>query len=148
MSVAGVLAGSMFSNAASLFGQKSPSGARGANSGLPSFAATQQKISPPSSGPTAGATSASGQLTQLGKDLSTGNLASAQADFSAFKLALSHGPASDVKHAGSGLNGQANAAIDPLAAAMQAYSSLQLSPMTNGLSTSLLSSGSLFTADA
>jgi hypothetical protein len=137
----------MFSNAASLFGSKSPSGAKGANSSLPSFATTQQKLSPSAASPTAGATSISGQMTQLGKDLSQGNLAAAQTDFSAFKLALSHGPASQ-KHAPSELNSQANAAIDPLAAAMQAYSSLQLSPMTNGLSTSLMSPGSLFAVDA
>jgi hypothetical protein len=149
MSVSGILAGSLFSNAASLFGGNSPSAAKGSPAGhQPSFKSLQQQLSASSPGATAGATSVSNPLATLGQDLNSGNLAAAQADFSAFRLAMSHGPAAHTGNPQSQANSMSGSANDPLAAAMQAYSSLQLSPMTNGMSTSLMSPASMFDVSA
>jgi len=162
MSVAGIFGSSLFANAVSQVAQKlAPSANQ--NTGTQSvFGALQQKLLESSSNSTAGETSTTGQLSQVGQDLESGNLSAAQTDFTAFKAtlaqnlteALHHSSAKPVSSASSSLasstTGESSlfsAGSDPLAAAMLAYCSLQqgfiggalktsVSPITNTFSTS------------
>jgi hypothetical protein len=166
MSVAGILASSLFSNAGSQIAQKAPGFASsiangfkaqsGNVTGAPSsFAAVQQKLSG------SGATSLPTQMSQLGQDLSSGNLTAAQADFNNIQMTLSQSPASLLRHkqtqpvssGGSSPAGSANAQSgaglsDPLTAALQAYSSLQQNPINGALSSSLMANPSTFSVNA
>jgi hypothetical protein len=161
MSVAGILASSLFSNPLSQVAQQSP-GASGLGSaskpgnakGAQSFFADlQQKMSAPSAN-SAAPTSLSGQMTQLGNDLKSGDIGSAQADFSNLKNSLLQGPGSQLNHLltipkpirGTNLSastaptsGSGNLPSNPLTDAWQAYSSLQQNPLNSALSSSVLS---------
>jgi hypothetical protein len=111
----------------------------------------------------AGGSSVTGQLSQIGQDLNLGNLPAAQADFAAFKTALEqhatqmlrHSPAGSVPSAGNsylnGASGESNllgTGSDPLAAAMLAYGSLQQGVVNGTLNTSVLSPASTFSINA
>ena len=89
MSVAGIFGSSLFANAISQVAQKlSPPASP--NAGAQSaFAALHQGLLGATSNSSAGGTSVAGQLAQIGQDLKSGNLAAAQADFTAFKIAIS-----------------------------------------------------------
>lgn len=161
MSVAGIFASSLFSDIGSEIAQKpppTPSPNQGAQS---TFSAVHRQLS--SQGSTSGATSLSAQMTQLGQDLKSGNLPAAQADFSAIKTALAQDSSLHLRHrtagplssdsssssAGSaGVFGQSGAGSDPLAAAMQAYSSLQQNPINSAFGSSLTTPASTFALDA
>jgi len=160
MSVAGILASSLFSNPLSQVAQRSP-GASGLGStskpgnasGAQSFFADlQQKMSAPSTN-SAGPTSLSGQMTQLGNDLKSGDIGSAQTDFSNLKNTLLQGPGSQLNglltapkpvratnlSATSSPTSSSGSPSNPLTAAWQAYSSLQQNPLNSALSSSMLS---------
>jgi hypothetical protein len=162
MSVAGILASSLFSNPLSQVAQRSP-GANGfgpvSKSGpaseTQSFADLQQKLSAQNAN-SGGSTSFSGQMTQLGNDLASGNIGSAQTDFSNLKLTLSQGVGSMLNHLstspkpirGTSLPTTSSPASssgalqsNPLTAAWQAYSSLQQNPLNSALSSSVLTNG-------
>jgi hypothetical protein len=163
MSVAGILASSLFSSPLAQVAQRSP-GANGPGSSSQSgntsgaqslFADMQQKLSAQSTS-SASSTSLSGQMTQLGNDLKSGDISSAQTDFSNLKLTLSQGPGSKLNHLltapkpilGNGLlatssptSGSENLPSNPLTAAWQAYSSLQQNPLNSALSSSVLDNG-------
>ncbi len=141
MSVAGILASSLFSNAGSYIAQKAGfgSGSKSGNisSTQPSFAAIQQKLEALSGSNTTN-TSLAGQITQLGSDLKTGNISAAQNDFTSMTTTLSHSSVAKL-HQQYGQATAADGSTEPsatqLAAALQAYSSLQQNPLnvaTNG----------------
>jgi hypothetical protein len=160
MSIAGILASSLFSSPLSQVAQRS-TGANGPGSASQSgnasgaqsfFADLQQKLTPQSTS-SAGPTSLSGQMNQLGDDLESGNIGSAQTDFSRLKLTLSQGSGSQLNHlltvpkpfrgtnlsaASSPASSSGNPSSNPLAAAWQAYSSLQQNPLNSALSNSAL----------
>jgi hypothetical protein len=159
MSVAGILASSLFSNPLSQAAQQSPGGngpgsTSGTKSGAQSFFADlQQKMSSQSTS-SAGSTSLSGEMNQLGDDLKSGNIGSAQTDFSNLKNTLLQGPGSQLNHlltapkpiratglsaTSSPTSSSANLSSNPLTAAWQAYSSLQQNPLNSSLSNSVLS---------
>jgi hypothetical protein len=161
MSVAGILASSLFSDVGSEFAQKSPSAANLKSGAQQTFSAVQQQLSAP--GSIASGTSFPAQLTQLGQDLKSGNLAAAQADFSALRIAFPQSPSSQLRHhqAGrassesgsssaspSGMFTQSSADSDAMTAAMQAYSSLQQNPIDSALGSSLMAPASTFGIDA
>jgi hypothetical protein len=160
MSIAGILASSLFSSPQSQLAQQSP-GANGPGSASQSgnasgaqsfFGDLQQKLSAQGTS-SAGPTSLSGQMNQLGSDLESGNIGSAQTDFSHLKLTLLPGPGLQSNHLQTvpkpfrGTNLSATSApasssgslpSNPLAAAWQAYSSLQQNPLNSALSNSAL----------
>jgi hypothetical protein len=143
MSLAGILASSLFSGAGSLSGHHLPSSANGQNAAAQStFNDLQRSLSANGAGSPAGVTPLPSRLTQLGQDLKTGDLRSAQADFSAIRLALEHGPASHGKatQPGSGGSGFSTAA-------MQAYGALQ-SPLGDGWNSLIPSPAGSFAVDA
>ena len=168
MSVAGILASSLFSNPLSQLGHKSSSTAKGLtpnslssdSSKMPfDLGASFAKPSTQVSGSAGDATSLSSQMTHLSQDLNGGNLPAAQADFSNLRLILSHHVSSAVNHqplqsigAGTGSSSSAPAlstgqpTADPqsnaLTAAWQAYSSLQHNPINSVLNGSMLANNS------
>jgi len=94
-----------------------------------------------------------GQLSQVGKDLESGDLTAAQADFTALKTTLAQYRTQTSLHsstgqASSGSNGSStgasslssllSAGSDPLAAAMLAYGSLQQGQSGGALNASVL----------
>ena len=148
MSVAGMLASSLFSNASSLVSQKtSNAGASIANafesdlqtgnvSGAQSiFSALQQKLS--AQGLTAAGSPAAAQISQLGQDLKSSNLVAAQSDFSNLQQTLSH--VSQPHHHQNGGTSVgvsshiSNTTASDSLAALQAYSSLQQNPENHTL---------------
>ncbi len=160
MSIAGILASGLFSNPLSQLSQHLPAangapstpqsgGATGAQS---FFADLQQKLASQSAN-SAGSTSLSGQMTQLGDDLKSGDIGAAQSDFSTIKTTLAQSATSHLNQlmtvpkaflgSSSATNTSAaantgTASSDPLIAAFQAYTSLQQSPLKTGLSNSAL----------
>ena len=161
MSVAGILAGTLFSGAGSQLAQKTPLSTINTSNTPSAFSAFQQTLSQSGSVPAPGKAPVSSELTQLGQDLKSGNLPAAQADYSALSMSIAQGHAhmSGQLHSGSaasGNNSQAGASgasstsgnlSNPMAA-MLAYSSLQLSPAARGLSSSLMTPASTFSIDA
>jgi hypothetical protein len=170
MSVAGILASSLFSNPLSQLGHKSSSPAKGLTpNGLSSdsakvpfdLGASFAKPSTQVSGTAGDATSLSSQMTHLGQDLSGGNLPAAQADFSNLRLILSHHIPSVVSHqplqsTGTGTSGSpgintgqptADPQSNALTAAWQAYSSLQQNPLNSALNGSMLANKSNLSID-
>ena len=163
MSIAGILASNLFSEAGNQIAQKLPLSPNQASGAQSAFSALQQKLSNSGSTPTSGVTSLPAQLAQVGQDLKSGNLSSAQADFSAFKMTLAqsqtellhrlHPGSASSGESGSqpglpGITSQAGAGSDPLTEAMLAYSSLQQNPTISGLSTSLSTPASTFSINA
>jgi hypothetical protein len=163
MSVAGIFGSSLFANAVSQVAQKLVPAANQNTGSQSVFGALQQKLLESGSNSSAGGTSPTGQLAQIGQDLASGNLPAAQADFTAFKTtlaqdltqALHHSPAKPVSSAGnnlaSGASGEASlfgAGSDPLAAAMLAYGSLQQGSLSGALSASAMPVASTFSASA
>lgn len=162
MSVAGILASSLFSHIGSSSAQKTAGGASGSSqpsgsaSGAQSiFSAVQQQLS--AQGTSAGSLPA--QMTQLGQDLKAGNLSGAQSDFNNVQAALSQISALKAHHtqpqSGTPTTGLSNilgtsgtGASDSLTAALQAYSSLQQNPLNSALSSSLLPNTSAFSVNA
>ena len=159
MSLAGILASSLFSGAGSKIAQQWP--AKGLGSDLQSgniagaqssFAALQQKLSAQGSSTAGSSTSVSGEMTQLGQDLNAGNLGAAQADFASLKLGLSRGPVTQLHHThtqpvlsvGSG-GAPGSSTLTP---ALQAYSSLQQDPLNSALSSSMMVNPSTFSVVA
>ena len=163
MSVAGIFGSSLFANAVSQAAQKLVPSAN-QNTGTQSvFGALQQKLLQSGSNSSTVGTSATGELSQIGQDLDSGNLPAAQADFTAFKAtlaqnltqALHHSSAKPVSSAGSSLASSATgesslfgAGSDPLAAAMLAYGSLQQGSVGGALSASVSPTASTFSASA
>ena len=170
MSVAGILASSIFSNPLSQMGQKSPSTAKGLNPNHSSsdsakipfdLGASFAKPSTQASGSTGDASSLSAQMTHLGQDLSGGNLSAAQSDFSNVRLILSHHIPSVVSHqpiqsTGTGTSGSsgintgqptADRQSNALTAAWQAYSSLQHNSINSVLNGSMLANSSNLSID-
>lgn len=162
MSIAGILASSLFANTAGRNtnhsnSQPSSFGVQFANtfqsylksgnaSGAQSmFETMQQKLAAFGSN----ASPVSAQMTQLGQDLKSGNLTGAQTDFNGIQSTLQQGLAARLHHvtpaSGSGNSSASSTTTgdaqlsNPLTAALQAYSSLQ-----NPASTSLLANSSTF----
>ena len=167
MSVAGILASSIFSNPLSQMGQKSPSTAKGNGSSSDSskipfdLGASFAKPSTQASGSTGDASSLSAQMTHLGQDLNAGKLSAAQSDFSNLRLIASHHVPSVVSHlpnqsTGTGASGSlgtntgqptADPQSNALTAAWQAYSSLQGNPLNSVLNGSMLANNSNLSID-
>jgi hypothetical protein len=160
MSLAGILASSLFSSLGSQMSQKNhaPGSASGSATGAQSiFGALQQKLSAQSSASgSSGASSVPAQMTQLGNDLASGNLTAAQADYNDLKLQFSSGGVSPLHRHVAGQAGNENAATagapgqqtNPWTAAMQAYSSLQQNPLNGALNGSLLTNPTTFAVSA
>lgn len=150
MSVAGILGSSLFANAVSQVAQKLvPSAEAGAQS---VFGALQQGLTAAGVNSSVGSAPLTGQLSQIGQDLTSGNLPAAQADFSAFKLTLAQDATQLLHHSTSGLassgsstsstgasgnSSTAGTGSNPLAAAMLAYSSLQQSALNGALNSAI-----------
>lgn len=162
MSVAGILASSIFSNPLSQMGQKPSSTTKGDSSKIPfDLGASFAKPSTQASGSAGNATSLSSQMTHLGQDLSGGNLPAAQTDFSNLQHILSRHMPSAVSHqpiqsAGTGSSGSpgintgqptADPQSNALTAAWQAYSSLQGNPINSVLNGSMLANNSNLSID-
>jgi len=160
MSVAGILASGLFSNALSQAGQQSSSAANLKTGAQSVFASLKQKLLEPGSNSNTVGTSVTAQLSQVAQDLSSGNLPAAQADFSAFKATLAqhvgqllqHSPAGSAPSAGSssssGASNSLAAGADPLAAAMLAYGSLQQGAINGALNASALPATGTFSINA
>jgi hypothetical protein len=152
MSVAGILGSSLFANAVTQLAQKSSSA--NPNTGAQSvFGSLQQRLLGSTSNSSAGGTSITGQLSQIGQDLESGNLPAAQADFTAFKISLSQhrtqtSQTSQTGSVSSGGSGSSTGASDPLAAAMLAYGSLQQGAIGGALNASILPTASTFSVNA
>jgi hypothetical protein len=162
MSVAGILASSIFSNFGSSASNKTTnissavSGGTGSShqagnisEGPSPFAVLQQQLSAQS----AGLGSLTGPLGQLGQDLNAGKLSAARSDFNNVKLAISQSSflkSNQGQASGGSSSASSNAAgtSDPLTAALQAYSSLQLNPLTGGLNNSLIANSGTLSVDA
>ena len=153
MSIAGVLASTLFSGLGAQLTQKATSPSSSgvnldsqsgdASDALSSFAAN---LSAQGSG--SGSNSLTQQVTKLGQDLGSGDLSSARADSSNISAILApakffHQPAKV-----SSADGQANVANDSLTAALQAYSSLQQNPINIAMGSSLLAGNSTFAVKA
>jgi|SRR5580658_7352398 hypothetical protein len=149
MSVAGILGSSLFANAISQVAQKVvPSAEAGAQS---VFGALQQGLAAAGVSSGSGGTSLTSQLSQIGQDLTSGNLPATQSDFSAFKSTLaqdatqflnqstskSGSSAGTSSTSASGNSNPSGSSSNPLAAAMLAYSSLQQSAMNVALNASM-----------
>jgi hypothetical protein len=136
MSVAGILASSLFSHAGSYIAQKAGlgSGSKSGNistSTQPSFAAIQQKLEA-LSGSSTNNSSLAGQITQLGSDLKTGNISAAQNDFNSMQTTLGHSTVAKLHHQygqATSADGSSLPSATQMAAALQAYSSLQQNPL-------------------
>jgi hypothetical protein len=147
MSVAGILASSLFSGAGAHIAQNAMGLGSALKSGNTStaqsdFAAIQQKLAALGSSST-GSTSLGSQMTQLGQDLKSGNLSAAQSDYSTFQTSLLHTLTS--KHQSSNpvaATGSTTTAGQlsntQLTAALQAYSALQQNPLNGTLNSSLI----------
>jgi len=163
MSVAGILGSSLFANAVSQVAQKLAP-AVNQNTGAQSvFGALQQTLLASGSNSSAGGTSPTGQLSQIGQDLESGNLPAAQADFTAFKTTLAqdltqvlhHSPAKPVSSAGKSLASDASgesslfgAGSNPLTAALLAYGSIQQGAVSGALNASMLPTAGTFSINA
>jgi outer membrane protein assembly factor BamD (BamD/ComL family) len=162
MSVAGILASSLFSNAGSHMAQKASQQGSSVGTQFESdlqsgnlagaksiFAALQQKLAAQGSSAAGSSNTASGSLTKLGSDLQAGNLAAARADYASLKQRFANGPASATHQVPGSAGAQAGTgASDPLSAAIQAYSSLQQNPINSSLNTALLNSGNTISITA
>ena len=168
MSMAGILASTLLQNPLSQVGQN-PSAASqagslsqaGWGSGSTSFlAALQQRLPAQISGSASTSSAASAALTQLGEDLESGNLPSAQADFASLESIWSHGHNSALSHGsrntGAGSSaGTGSQSATPAGnifktnaqAAWQAYNSLQQNPLAAELGESLGANANPFAAD-
>jgi hypothetical protein len=152
MSVAGILASSLFSSFGSHQTQKT-SGSSSSNpesfesdlqsgnlSGAQSmFSILQQKLT--AQGLTVSGSAVSSQVTQLGSDLKSGNLTAAKADYATLKHTLStNNGVSRPQHSQStsALQSAIESQSNQLNAALQTYSSLQQNPLVSGQSNSLL----------
>lgn len=134
MSVAGILASSLFSNTVASVGQKAPTTSSANGSTItPTFASTLLQ-QPSASQGSASTSSLSAAINQLGQDLQSGNVTAARSDFSGIRSIFSHRPSQSATSsaaattsslasplAGSDLQSSA------LASAWQAYSAQQLS---------------------
>ena len=158
MSVAGILASSIFSNPLSQMGQKPSSIAKSNSPKIPfDLGASLTKPSTQVSGLTGNTSTLSTQITHLGQDLSGGNLPAAQADFSNLQLILSHHmPSTTLQLTGTGSSGSpgintGQPTADPqstvLNAAFQAYSSLQQNPINSALNSSMLANNNNLSID-
>jgi hypothetical protein len=158
MSVAGILASSLFSNAGSHIAQRANGLASSLSSDLKSgnltgaqsdFAALQKKLSGSS---TTSNTSLSTQMNQLGQDLKTGNISAAQTDFSNIQTTLSHSASSKLHNqtipVQSADGGSTQGISSNALAALQAYSALQLNAAGSSLSSSLLANTGGFSVTA
>jgi hypothetical protein len=163
MSVAGILASGLFSNAISHAGKQSPSPANLKTGAQSVFGTLQQNLLGSGSSSSAAGTSVTAQLSQVGQDLSSGNLPAAQADFSAFKVTLAqhvgqllnHSQSGSAPSAGSSSSSGASSESsllgsgnDPLAAAMLAYGSLQQGAINGALNASVSPTASTFSINA
>lgn len=135
MSVAGILASSLFSSVGSHIAQKTPAVSSATTDAFKSD--LQQKLTAQGSG----SPSLPAQVTQLGQDLTSGNLPAAKGDFNNMVLAFTNGSASPM-HSQShptSINGSTSQSgqsqTDPMTAALQAYSALQLNPVSSSLIT-------------
>jgi hypothetical protein len=137
MSVAGILASSLFSNAISQIAQKSPTATN--KPGLPSdFATIQQEFAEQPAQASGSALSPS-PITLLGQGLASGNLPISLAGAGNISTSSPITGSSSNSASKSGQN--TDFSTDPLSAAWQAYSSLQGNPLNSALSKSLLASG-------
>jgi len=157
MSIAGILAGNLFSGAGTQYASQTPRSPFGTSSVPSEFAALQQKLSQASSVAQPAASSVPSEMSQLGQDLNLGNLSAAQADYSALKIAIAqhhtrlNGQPGMATAAGGNSSSQAGASgnvTDPLSAAMQAYGSLQQMAANGALSSSLINPSSTFSINA
>jgi hypothetical protein len=163
MSVAGILASGLFANAVSQVAQKLPSAASLTTDAQSVFGALKQGLLASGSNSSSGGTSVTGQLSQIGQDLKSGDLPAAQADFTAFKTTLAqyraqmllHSPTGQASSGGNGSSTGASsqssllgAGSDPLAAAMLAYGALQQGQTGGALNASVLPNVNTFSIAA
>jgi hypothetical protein len=163
MSVAGILASGLFSNALCQVGQKSPSTANLKTAAQSVFGGLKQEFLEPATNSSSAGASVTAQLSQVGQDIKTGNLSAAQSDFGALKLTLAqhvgqmlqHSPAGSAQGAGSSLASSASGessllgtGTDPLAAAMLAYGSLQQGVINGALNASVSPTAGAFSVNA
>ena len=163
MSVAGILASSLFANAVSQVAHKLSTAASPNTDAQSVFGALQQGLLAAGSNSSSGGTSVPATLSQVGKDLESGNLPAAQADFTAFKTTLAQYRTQMLLHSStgqtsSGGNGSSSGASnqsclfgsssDPLAAAMLAYGSLQQGQSGGALNASVLPTANTFSITA
>jgi hypothetical protein len=163
MSVAGILASSLFTNAVSQVAQKLSSAASLNTDAQSVFGALRQGLLESGSNSSSGGTSVPAKLSQVGKDLESGDLTAAQADFTALKTTLAQYRTqmslhSSTGQASSGGNGSSSGASsqsslfgvgsDPLAAAMLAYGSLQQGQTGGALNASVLPTTNTFSITA
>src|ERR1017187_2961465 len=176
MSVAGILASSIFSGLGSQAAQKSTSAGSSIESTFDSdlqsgnvsgaqsiFSALQQKMLAQSSGSTTATRSAlSSQLAQLGQDLKSSNLTAAQSDFATIRSNVSNDLRSRLHHQSgassqdgssatnaSSLSSQAGSGSQSsMTAALQAYSAMQLNPLNASLNSSMIGNPSTFAVNA
>ncbi|MBB6144986.1 hypothetical protein HNQ77_002942 [Silvibacterium bohemicum] len=156
MSVAGILASSLFSSFGSHQTQK-PSGTSSSKtesfesdlqsgnlSGAQSmFSILQQKLT--AQGLNVSGSAVSSEMTQLGSDLKSGNITAAKGDYATLKQTLSHNNGvSQTQHPKStgALQSAVESQSNQLTVALQAYGSLQQNPLVSGQSNSLLPNSS------
>lgn len=136
MSVAGIFASSLFSNALSQFGQKASTavGQSGAGSG---FAAIQQELSNLSS-PVSGTDTLSTAITQSGQNFTHGHAPGVPTQTGTSTITAPTSSNESLIQPGK-LGRESSLSTDPLAAAWQAYSSLQnpVNSMLNNVANSL-----------
>jgi hypothetical protein len=162
MSVAGILASGLFSNALSQVGQKSPSTANLKTAAQSVFGGLKQEFLEPATNSSAAGASVTAQLSQVGQDIKTGNLSAAQSDFGALKLTLAQhvgqmlqhsagsaqGAGSSLASSASGESSLLGTGTDPLAAAMLAYGSLQQGVINGALNASVSPTAGAFSVNA
>lgn len=147
MSVAGILGSSLFANAASLVAQKLVPSAKIKQDAQSVFGALQKGLTNSGGSSDSSGSSITGQLSQIGQDLTSGNIPAAQADFSAFKLTLAQDATQLLNQAAnklgssagnaSGTLSQLGTGSNPLDAAMMAYSSMQQGAMNAAMNSSI-----------
>jgi hypothetical protein len=151
MSVAGILASSLFSGVGSQIAHNSKGLGASLKSGNLSsaqldFSAIQQKLS------ALGSPALSAQMTQLGQDLSTGNVSAAKTDFNNVQSTLTHSVTSKLHSmipvATSSSSSSGQSTTSQLTAALQAYSALQQNPLNGSLNNLMIANPSTFSISA
>jgi hypothetical protein len=152
MSVAGILASNLFSNAISTLTQGSqPSVSQLGSGAHVSFADVQKFLSALGSSSTTSSPSVPAKLAQLGQDLQSGNLPAAQTDFSLLQNGLPLGLQAQLNlslHPANGTSGspapvslpsnQSGGVSNQMTMAMKVYGALQQGLTNNSQGTSLL----------
>ena len=146
MSVAGILASSLFNNVAPMVGLKH----------TPSTAATASAA--PKTSSSSAASSFTAQMNQLGADLQAGDLPAAKTDLARLQPLPGHFPQLHFLHPTNGSSSsagasavsgaEANTQAAGVAREQESYRAMQLGPITSAGSFSLDSVGSIFGINA